>query len=51
MYDLRAVVPLLRRAAFTDVQGIFHATTPIVKFRDQRAGLDCDINVNDLGGW
>lgn len=51
VYDLRAVVPLLRRSGFTEVVGIYNATTPIAKFRDPMGKFDCDINVNDLGGW
>jgi len=30
---------------------IVSATTPIVKFKDPSAKMECDVNVNDLGGW
>jgi hypothetical protein len=36
----------------TDVFGIYNANTPIVKFVPPgREREECDINVNDLGGW
>lgn len=34
-----------------DTFAVVSATTPIVKFVDPAGGLDCDVNVNDLGGW
>lgn len=51
MHDIRQLVIILRQNGYRDVQGIPAATTPIVKFRDAAGDFDCDINVNDLGGW
>ena len=55
IYDLHNVVMQLRRAGYRDVIGIYGATTPIAKFKagslasgDEK---ECDLNVNDLGGW
>lgn len=51
VHDIRQLVNILRQMDYRDVQGIPGATTPIVKFRDPSHGFDCDLNVNDLGGW
>lgn len=35
-----------------DAFAIAAASTPIVKFKDAfGSGSECDVNVNDLGGW
>jgi hypothetical protein len=52
IYDLRSLVGVLRRMGMSNVFGIYNASTPIVKFvppGEERE--ECDINVNDLGGW
>jgi hypothetical protein len=51
IHDIRQLATILRQDGYRDVQGIPAASTPIVKFRDANGGFDCDINVNDLGGW
>lgn len=52
VYDLRNVARLLQRKGFSEVLGIYGASTPIVKFKDPtRPGMEIDVNVNDLGGW
>ncbi|WWC62545.1 uncharacterized protein I303_105141 [Kwoniella dejecticola CBS 10117] len=47
-YDL---ADCLRRAGMREVQPIAAASTPIVKFKDPQGIIECDINMNDLGGW
>lgn len=49
VYDTFSVAERLREADFEDVESIAAASTPInkSKYRDQ----ECDLNVNDLGGW
>ncbi|WVW84643.1 hypothetical protein I302_106677 [Kwoniella bestiolae CBS 10118] len=47
-YDLASC---LREAGMREVQPIPSASTPIVKFKDPTGKMECDINVNDLGGW
>ncbi|OXB37463.1 hypothetical protein J007_02836 [Cryptococcus neoformans] len=49
VYDTFSMAECLREAGFEDVESIAAASTPINKFkyRDQ----ECDLNVNDLGGW
>ncbi|WVQ65803.1 uncharacterized protein L199_003981 [Kwoniella botswanensis] len=47
-YDL---ANCLRDAGMREVQPIPGASTPIVKFKDPTGKMECDINVNDLGGW
>lgn len=49
---------MLRNMGMRDVQPIRGANTPIVKFTVGDSGnmssskrLECDININDLGGW
>lgn len=44
---------VLRQIGMSDVNCIRHASTPIIKFKTSKTGikLDCDVNVNDLGGW
>lgn len=34
----------------SDCQTVRGATVPIVKFK-YRNNIECDINVNDMGGW
>jgi DNA polymerase sigma len=48
---MRALERNLQDIGMTATEAILHANTPIVKFRYPRANLECDINVNDLGGW
>ncbi|OCF54937.1 hypothetical protein L486_07593 [Kwoniella mangroviensis CBS 10435] len=47
-YDL---ANCLRDSGMREVQPIPGASTPIVKFKDPTGKMECDINVNDLGGW
>ena len=35
----------------TQVSPIIGASTPIIKFEDENGKRECDMNVNDLGGW
>jgi len=52
VYDIGRVAQTLRYSAFMDqVQPIHGASCPIVKFVEPEAGMSCDINVNDMGGW
>lgn len=54
IYDLRNVVRVLRQQGFRDVIGIYGASTPIVKFKTDApdgGSMECDLNINDLGGW
>jgi len=41
---------VLRKGGMRNCRVISFATTPIVKFYSP-SGLQCDIGVNDLGGW
>ncbi|WWC70744.1 uncharacterized protein I206_104695 [Kwoniella pini CBS 10737] len=41
----------LRASGMREVQPIAAASTPIVKFKDTQGVIECDINMNDLGGW
>ncbi|WRT67792.1 uncharacterized protein IL334_004766 [Kwoniella shivajii] len=50
-YHTYTLADCLRRAGMQAVQPIPGASTPIVKFMDPQGKLECDINVNDLGGW
>ncbi|WVR06353.1 hypothetical protein IAU60_003384 [Kwoniella sp. DSM 27419] len=52
LYHTYTLANCLRAAYQREVQPIPAASTPIVKFVDSGSeALDCDINVNDLGGW
>lgn len=56
VYDLYRLSGLLRNMGMHGVTTIRGANTPIVKFKvanfdSQTKDLECDINVNDLGGW
>lgn len=56
VYDLYRLSGLLKNMGMRDVTVIRGANTPIVKFtvgdsQNAPARLDCDININDLGGW
>lgn len=44
---------VLRQIGMQEVIAIKHASTPIIKFKTTNTGvkLDCDVCVNDLGGW
>lgn len=56
VYDLYKVSGILRNMGMDGVIVIRGANTPIVKFKagsidGSRKDLECDININDLGGW
>ena len=51
VYHLYKLADALRSAGMDMVQPVVHASAPIVKFRDPVTGKNCDLNVNDLGGW
>lgn len=56
VYDLYKVTHMLKNMGMRDVMPIRGANTPIVKFTVADSGntfkrLECDININDLGGW
>ncbi|ORX40051.1 hypothetical protein BD324DRAFT_679114 [Kockovaella imperatae] len=55
VYNLRRLHDVIGELGMINIYCIHAASTPIVKFTD-RGGIsrkvwDCDINVNDLGGW
>ena len=51
VYTMYALESQLRQMGMINTQAIAHAATPIVKFVDEVENTECDINVNDLGGW
>ncbi|ORY28462.1 hypothetical protein BCR39DRAFT_202078 [Naematelia encephala] len=51
VYNLRSVARVLWSIGMVDCLPIVHASTPIIKFKDASNGQECDLNVNDLGGW
>lgn len=48
---MRAVERELAKIGMRETMPIISATTPIVKFKESSGRMECDINVNDLGGW
>ena len=52
VYNTRILANALVRYGMLEAQPIPSANTPIVKFKEHGSyALDCDININDLGGW
>ena len=53
VYDMWKFSAVLRQIGMQEVNCIRHASTPIIKFKSTNTGvkLDCDVCVNDLGGW
>jgi hypothetical protein len=53
VYDMWKFSAVLRQIGMQEVVCIRHASTPIIKFKTTNTGvkLDCDVCVNDLGGW
>ena len=51
VYKLRDLASELSELGMRGAQAILGASTPIVKFTDESHGVECDVNVNDLGGW
>ncbi|KAF8066819.1 hypothetical protein FPV67DRAFT_1496629 [Lyophyllum atratum] len=50
IYNVRKLARILREAGFREIQCIPNAAVPIVKFKDPRTRLECDINVNERLG-
>ncbi|KAF8154671.1 hypothetical protein B0H34DRAFT_532452 [Crassisporium funariophilum] len=50
VYNIRKVAHCLRHAGFSHIDCRLHSSVPIVKFRDPRSGLECDLNINDRLG-
>ncbi|EIM83995.1 uncharacterized protein STEHIDRAFT_170415 [Stereum hirsutum FP-91666 SS1] len=50
VYNIRKLGRALQRAGFVSVECIPGATVPIVKFKDPRTNIHCDININDRLG-
>jgi hypothetical protein len=50
-YHLWTLARFLKDAGMTRVNPIVGASTPIIKFEDPQGPTQCDLNVNDLGGW
>lgn len=50
VYNMRRLADYLRAGGMNNVQPVSFATTPIVKFQTW-SNIQCDITVNDLGGW
>lgn len=51
LYDVEWLARFMRNSAGMLYPKSIPATTPIVKFQVRNTDLECDINVNDLGGW
>ncbi|KAG5650738.1 hypothetical protein H0H81_011222 [Sphagnurus paluster] len=50
IYYLRRLRRALEKAGFTKIESVARAAVPIVKFKDPRTGLECDLNVNERLG-
>ena len=51
VYDMKRLREIVSKCAVNySVQAIYFARTPILKFKHSVLNVDCDINVNDLGG-
>ena len=50
-YHLKTLTSVLLDAGMTSAEYITGASTPIVKFSDPTGLKECDLSVNDLGGW
>ena len=47
---LNQLVEPLRKCSFIKNLQLIRATVPILKFRDALAGVDCDLNINNVVG-